>query len=155
MLAEFGYNRVETLPRKELMGNKRPCAEGGLLQGGSHAALRVGWMGLYRIGKWPIKGWMGWMVPQDAGGGAVQQRLVPFFADLWVRLSGGKKAELGLLANGLSARRGIPLLPLSRSTFLTVQVTTLTLTSSLARRGAHRHVGRRADALPEGWGAQG
>jgi hypothetical protein len=60
----------------------------------------------------------------QGGGGheAVHQRLLPFFADLWARLSSGKKAELGQLANGLSARKGIPLLPLSRSTFLTVQV---------------------------------
>jgi hypothetical protein len=43
-------------------------------------------------------------------------------ADFGARLSGGKASELAGLSNALSAREGLPILPLDRQTFLNVQV---------------------------------
>jgi hypothetical protein len=49
--------------------------------------------------------------------------LQPLVADFGARLSGGGKAsELAGLSNALSAREGLPILPLDRQTFLNVQV---------------------------------
>ncbi len=42
-------------------------------------------------------------------------------ADLGARLSGGKGGELAALGNALSAREGLPVLPLERQAFLNAQ----------------------------------
>jgi len=60
-------------------------------------------------------------IDQAASGGRFVDALGPVFGDLWARVSGGKRAELGPLANGLLGRAGFPQLPLGRPTFLNVQ----------------------------------
>ena len=66
----------------------------------------------------------------DPSGAAARQRLEPLVADLGARLAAGKQGDLCALSNPLSARDGLPILPLDRPTFLNVQFCVNSLTLS-------------------------